>query len=109
MDRRDLTASRREGRERATVRAMRVSILVVLGRSVKSTGERKREWMAEGRESRVEIWALEGGPSVGMRKVMSKLWWWTSRFANSMSGIRCPMPGLGRIAMCGGGGGVVVC
>lgn len=38
---------------------------------------------------------------MGMMKVMLKElgWWWRSRLANSTSGMRCPIPGVGRMAM----------
>ena len=43
----------------------------------------------------------DGDPSTGMIQVMCKSWWWTSSFANSTRGMRCPIPGLARIAMWG--------
>lgn len=57
--------------------------------------------MAEGSSWRNVLCALGIGPSVGTRKVMEKGWWMRSLLANSTSGIRCPIPGEGTIAMWG--------
>lgn len=80
---------------------IRVSIPAVEGRSERSTWWRNTEAMEEGRELRMDIWALEGDDSPGKMNVTVKRWWLTSRFANSASGMRWPTPGLGMIAICG--------
>ena len=82
---------RREGRERRIVREIRDSILVVGGRSESVTGGRK-VWLMW---RRTVVCAAEGGPLVGMMTLTERLWLLVSLLANSIIGIRCPMPGLG--------------
>ncbi|KAG5563381.1 hypothetical protein RHGRI_005960 [Rhododendron griersonianum] len=41
--------------------------------------------------------------SVGTMKVRKKLWRRASRVANSVSGMRWPIPGVGTMTICGGG------
>lgn len=68
--------------------------------------------MEVGRSLRTVFWALEGGPSVGIMNVTARLWWRTSRLANSIIGMRWPMPGVGimaTIAAAGGGGASATC
>lgn len=85
----DLKTSRREGRDRTTVTEMTVSIFAPSGKSSKATGGRKMESMAVvGREFRVDLTTVGGGPSVGMMKVTEMLSWRMRRLANSTSGMR---------------------
>lgn len=57
--------------------------------------------MPFGRDSRTCSWACGGGPVVGTMMVAETWWRWWSSSANAASGMRWPIPGLGRIAMWG--------
>lgn len=100
----DLSTFLRDGREREMVRVMIVSILESGGRSSKLSGGRKRWSIPEGRELRRACWGWDGGPSEAMMKVKVKRWWERRRLANSISGIKWPIPGLGKMAKWGIGG-----
>lgn len=81
---------RRAGRERVTVSEIRISIGVPSGRSSTSTGGRCMHFMFVGSDSSRDFWAVAGEYllSEGITKVMKRLWWRTSRVANSASGMR---------------------
>lgn len=81
-------ARRRDGKEPFTVSEMRTSAGVPSGRSRMLTGGRKMELMLAGRNSRKAFWTLVGGPSVGIKKVIKKLWWKARRLASSVRGMR---------------------
>lgn len=57
------------------------------------------EDMVLGRDWRSFLLGSMGDPSLGTMKVMENLKWWTSFLANSASGIRWPIPGVGTMAI----------
>lgn len=61
------------------------------------------KFMLWGRFCRKDFWAWtwEVDSSLGMMSVKKKLCRKTSFFANSVNGMRCPIPGEGKMAMCG--------
>jgi hypothetical protein len=91
-----------EGRERRMVIDMSGPGFISGGRSERVTGGRKMWEMLDGREVRTLVCAFEGGLSVGMMKMMGRLWRMVSRLANSIIGMRCPIPGVGNMATRGG-------
>ena len=56
--------------------------------------------MGLGRDWRSFFWSSTDEPSLRIIKVTATSLWTTSRLANSMSGKRCPIPGVGTMAMC---------
>uniref|UniRef100_A0A7C9EJS2 Uncharacterized protein n=1 Tax=Opuntia streptacantha TaxID=393608 RepID=A0A7C9EJS2_OPUST len=92
---------RRAGRDRAKVRAIRVSIFASGGRSSVLTGGRKEESArSEGRAARVATWALDGGAIVGTRKETVKEGKESRvRVASWTNGMRWPIPGVGTITI----------
>ncbi|KAJ0928284.1 hypothetical protein HanRHA438_Chr04g0192361 [Helianthus annuus] len=97
----DLNASRSESRDRVTMRLIRVSIWVSCGRSSKFTGGRMIWLRPMGSESRKAFCEMDKGPSFGMMKVDEMLWLFFNLLANSTKGIKCPIPGLGTMAIWG--------
>lgn len=83
-----------------------VSVLEVEGRSERLTGGRKVESIAPEVEVlaavRKVVWEVGGGPVVGTAKVNVKPEG-IKRLANSVSGMRWPIPGLGQMTTCAGG------
>lgn len=53
---------------------IRVSILVSGGKSESVTGGRNVWVMGSGRAWRTAVWALDGGPSVGIMNLTDRLW-----------------------------------
>lgn len=82
-----------------------VSILMapLSGRSDREIGGRKVWEMEGGRPLKTACIGFDGGLSVGTTKATERLWM-IKRLANSIMGIRWPMPGLGIMTTVGGFG-----